>query len=107
MALKRYYLWNIGCQMNRADAYRAQEQLEALGYRPTDRPERANVLVLNTCVVRQSAEDRVVGRLSSLRPLVDAGRDRTLLVMGCFVDGDLPALRARFPYVNAFLPPPM
>ncbi len=105
MALKRYYLWNIGCQMNRADAYRAQEQLEALGYRPTDRPERANVLVLNTCVVRQSAEDRVVGRLSSLRPLVDAGRDRTLLVMGCFVDGDLPALRARFPYVNAFLPP--
>jgi len=105
VAVRRYYLWNMGCQMNRADGYRAQERLESLGYLPTDRPEEANVLVLNTCVVRQSAEDKAVGRLYSLRPLMDDGLDRTLIVMGCYVDGDAAGLRSRFPYVDAFLPP--
>jgi len=105
LALKKYYLWNIGCQMNRADGYRAQERLEALGYRPTKRPREAHVLVLNTCVVRQSAEDKVTGRLSSLRPLMDNGQERTLVVMGCLVDADTAALRVRYPYVDAFLKP--
>ncbi len=105
LALKQYYLWNMGCQMNRADGYRAQERLELLGYLPTERPQDASVLVLNTCVVRQSAEDKVTGRLWSLRPLMCDGQDRTLVVMGCYVDGDTAGLRARFPHVDAFLPP--
>jgi tRNA-2-methylthio-N6-dimethylallyladenosine synthase len=102
---RRYYLWNIGCQMNRADGYRVQEGLEAMGYRPTPRPHDAQVLVLNTCVVRQSAEDKVSGRLSSLAPLMADGQPRTLLVMGCIVDGDREGLRARFPHVDAFFQP--
>ncbi len=102
---KRYYLWNIGCQMNRADGYRVQEELEAIGYRPSRRPQEAEVLVLNTCVVRQSAEDKVTGRLSSLSPLMADGHARTLVVMGCFVDGDREGLAERFPHVDAFLLP--
>ncbi|MBC7314905.1 MAG: tRNA (N6-isopentenyl adenosine(37)-C2)-methylthiotransferase MiaB, partial [Chloroflexi bacterium] len=58
---KAYYLWNIGCQMNQADADRLAEALQARGYRPTPDPEQADLLLLNTCVVRQSAEDRVMG----------------------------------------------
>ena len=54
--------------MNTADSRRAAEELERLGYVPTRRAEDADLVVLNTCVVRQSAEDRVVGRLSSLKP---------------------------------------
>ena len=108
---KRYYLWNIGCQMNQADARRAAEALELRGYAPTREPQRADLLLLNTCVVRQSAEDKVLGRLHSLAPLAcgaqgrgAAARRRALVVMGCFVD-DPDTLKQRFAYVDAFLKP--
>jgi tRNA-2-methylthio-N6-dimethylallyladenosine synthase len=98
-----YYLWNIGCQMNQADAYRIAEALERRGYLPTQDPQEADFILLNTCVVRQSAEDKVVGRLSSLRPLKENG-ERALLVMGCFVD-DVDTLASRYPFVDAFILP--
>lgn len=99
-----YYLWNIGCQMNRADAYRIGEELERRGYLPTQNPEEADLILLNTCVVRKSAEDKVVGRLSSLRPLKEDQKERALLVMGCFV-GDADTLASRYPFVDAFFAP--
>ncbi len=55
--------------MNVADSLRVASALERLGYHATQRPEEADVIVLNTCVVRQSAEDKAYGRLHSLRPL--------------------------------------
>ncbi len=64
-----YYLWTIGCQMNFADSRQAAEELDELGYRQTDRPQDADLILLNTCVVRQNAEDKVVGRLTSLQGL--------------------------------------
>ena len=56
-----YYLWTIGCQMNFADSRQAAEELEQLGYQEVDRPQDADLILLNTCVVRQSAEDKVDG----------------------------------------------
>ncbi len=104
--MKRYHLWTIGCQMNRADSRQLADQLEALGYRPTTDARQADVIVLNTCVVRQSAEDRAVGRLSALKPLKARGRETVIAVMGCLVGlGDAAPLRERFPYVDVFLPP--
>jgi tRNA-2-methylthio-N6-dimethylallyladenosine synthase len=100
---KSFYLWNIGCQMNRADAARLSEALERRGYLATREPREADLLILNTCVVRQSAEDKVVGRLSSLKSL-KRGRERTLLVMGCFV-GDVDELSETYPFVDAFFAP--
>ena len=70
--MKKYHIWTIGCQMNEADSGRVAAELDALGYAPTDAIDDADVIVLNTCVVRQSAEDRAVGRLWSLRPLKTA-----------------------------------
>ena len=55
--------------MNVADSLRVASALEHLGYQPTRQAEEADVIVLNTCVVRQSAEDKAYGRLSSLKPL--------------------------------------
>ena len=104
MSQSKFYLWNIGCQMNLADARRLAEALEARNYTETRDPELANLLILNTCVVRQRAEDKVIGRLSSLRSLMEGPTKRALLVMGCFVD-DISAQRARFPYVDAFFGP--
>ena len=99
-----YYLWNIGCQMNQAEAWRLSEELERRGYLPTRLPDQADLLILNTCVVRQSAESKVTGRLNSLRPLKRRRDERALLVMGCFVD-DSEALGMRYPFVDAFFRP--
>jgi tRNA-2-methylthio-N6-dimethylallyladenosine synthase len=91
--------------MNQADARRLAESLNARGLGETRTPEEADLLILNTCVVRQSAEDKVVGRMASLKPLAtDTARRRALLVMGCFV-GDSAELKARYPYVHGFYAP--
>ena len=102
--MKRYYVWTIGCQMNTADSWRMAEELERLGYVPTKRAEDADIIILNTCVVRQSAEDKVVGRLSSLKPLKKKRPEALIAVMGCFVD-DIPTLKQNFPHVDAFFKP--
>jgi len=103
---KTYHVWTIGCQMNVADSQRLSSELEKLGYRWVDRAEEADVIVLNTCVVRQQAEDRIYGRLSSLKPLKERENPPVIGLMGCLVGVKDPApLRKRFPYVDVFLPP--
>lgn len=101
-----FYIWIIGCQMNRADSRAASEELMKLGYRAVDRAQDADLVILNTCVVRQSAEDRAIGYLSSLKPLKGHNPDARLVVTGCLVgDETLAQLRHRFPYVDAWLKP--
>lgn len=101
-----YYLWSEGCQMNAADSRRLAGTLEALGYQSAARPEDADVIVLNTCVVRQSAEDKAYGRLTSLRPLKEQNPNLVINLMGCLVGLREPnGLRKRFPYVDVFSPP--
>ncbi len=92
--------------MNVADSRRLASALERLGYAPADRAEEADVVVLNTCVVRQSAEDKVYGRLGSLKPLKKRRPQVTIGLMGCLVGVRDPApLRRRFPWVDVFMPP--
>jgi len=102
--MKTYHIWTIGCQYNVADSRRLAEGLGKLGYASTRRAEDADIVVLNTCVVRQSAEDKVLGRLSSLKPLKKKRPEALIAVMGCLVD-DILALKQTFPYVDAFLKP--
>lgn len=92
--------------MNVADSQRVASALEHLGYKPTAHAEKAEVIVLNTCVVRQSAEDKAYGRLTSLKPLKDKNPDLTINLMGCLVGvKGQDFLRDRFPYVDVFSPP--
>ncbi|HEY3344229.1 MAG TPA: tRNA (N6-isopentenyl adenosine(37)-C2)-methylthiotransferase MiaB [Anaerolineaceae bacterium] len=102
----KYHIWTEGCQMNVADSQRVASALERLGYQSTALPEAADVIVLNTCVVRQSAEEKAYGRLSSLRPLKERRPGLVINVMGCLVGvkGN-PKLQARFPYVDVFSAP--
>jgi len=101
-----YHLFIEGCQMNYADVRRVASELERAGLRATDQPDQADVLVLETCTVRQSAEDKAYGWLTSLRPLKERRPKTVIAVMGCLVGvkGNR-ALRERFPYVDVFLPP--
>ena len=92
--------------MNVADSQRVASELEKLGYRATRDAESADVIVLNTCVVRQSAEDKAYARLMSLKPLKNERPDVVLGLMGCLVGvRDASPLQARFPFVDVFLPP--
>ena len=102
----KYYVWTIGCQMNVADSRRLAAALERLGYEPASRAEEADVVVLNTCVVRQQAENKVYGRLGSLKPLKVRRPGTVIGLMGCLVGiRDPQPLRKRFPWVDAFMPP--
>lgn len=103
---KTYHFWITGCQMNYADARRVATELEKLGYRANPRMEEADVIVLQTCTVRQQSEDKAYGKLHTLRPLKERFPDKTIAVMGCVVGvrGNEP-LEKTFPFVDVFMEP--
>lgn len=103
----RYYIWTIGCQMNEADSERVAAALEAMGYAPTRTPQDAQVLIVNSCVVRQSAEDKAARKLENLRVIKRRHPGAVLALMGCMVGPGrhIEQLRERFPYVDIFAPP--
>lgn len=103
---KTYHFWITGCQMNYADARRVATELEKLGYRATPRAEEADVVILETCTVRQQSEDKAYHKLHSLKPLKTERPDVTLAVMGCVVGvrGN-EVLEKRFPFVDVFMEP--
>lgn len=102
----KYHIWTAGCQMNVADSLRVGSALERIGYQQTQNIEDADVIVLNTCVVRQSAEDKAYGRLSSLHPLKQKRPELVINLMGCLVGvKGHDRLKQRFPYVDVFSPP--
>ncbi len=101
----RYYTWTIGCQMNKADTERLESALGQLGLVAARGPADADVIVLNSCVVRQSAEDKVVGALTSFKPLKTRAPGRVIALMGCMVGPRTEDLQKRFPFVDAFMRP--
>jgi tRNA-2-methylthio-N6-dimethylallyladenosine synthase len=103
---KKYHFWITGCQMNYADARRVATELEKLGYRATPKAEEADVVVLETCTVRQQSEDKAYNKLHSLRPMKENRPDLTVAVMGCVVGvrGN-QALEEKFPFVDIFMEP--
>jgi tRNA-2-methylthio-N6-dimethylallyladenosine synthase len=102
----KYHIWTEGCQMNVADSQRVGSSLEHLGYTLTETIEEADVIVLNTCVVRQSAEDKAMGRLTSLFPLKKQNPNLVINLMGCMVGvRGAEKLREKLPYVDVFSPP--
>jgi tRNA-2-methylthio-N6-dimethylallyladenosine synthase len=103
----KYHITTYGCQMNVADSRRVASELERLGCRPAVRIEDADVIVLNTCVVRQQPEDKAVSRLMSLRPLKKRRPETIIALMGCMVGVHGPdrPLHSRFPFVDVFMAP--
>lgn len=102
---KRYCIWTIGCQMNEAESSKVEAMLNQVGYRRTEVEEEADVIVLNSCVVRQAAEDKVVGKLGSLVRVKRGKPAVRLALTGCMVTGQEAKLRERFPYVDLFFEP--
>ena len=100
-----YHVWTVGCQMNMSDSERLGAGMTGLGLDSCDTPEDADVVVLNTCVVRQSAEDTATGMLGKLKKVKDTNPDRMIVVMGCMVGPNDADLRRRFPQVDLWARP--
>lgn len=102
----KYYLESMGCQMNTADAQLLASELEKLGHRATPTPADADIMVVNTCVVRQAAEDKAFSRLHEFNHLKKQYPDKIIGVMGCMVGvQDAAKLRKRAPFIDVFMPP--
>ncbi|UCB42946.1 MAG: tRNA (N6-isopentenyl adenosine(37)-C2)-methylthiotransferase MiaB [Dehalococcoidales bacterium] len=103
--MPRYYIWTIGCQMNKAESERLSSLFEQQGYEVTATTDEADIVVLNSCVVRQSAESRVVNKLHALKSLKRQRPKLTLAVTGCWVDSNIDQLKKGFPHVDHFFGP--
>ncbi len=103
--MQKYYLWTLGCQMNVADSEKLAAGFVRLGLTPTDLPEEADIAVINTCSVRQHAEERAYSKLGRLRDIKREQPHLKLAVMGCMVGLKTDDLRKRFPYVDVFARP--
>lgn len=102
----KYHIYTFGCQMNTADSQHLASELERLGHVATTVEDEADIFVVNTCVVRQSAEDKAMNRLMRLRSIKEEQPDKVIGVMGCLVGVRDPLrLRKKLPFVDVFMPP--
>ncbi|MDX1658445.1 MAG: tRNA (N6-isopentenyl adenosine(37)-C2)-methylthiotransferase MiaB [Nitriliruptorales bacterium] len=101
---RTYFIRTYGCQMNVHDSGRAAGLLEAAGYRPAASEDDADLVLLNTCAVRENADNKLYGKLGHLKSLKDErraeGDDLTIAVGGCLAQKDGPTIVDRAPWVD-------
>ncbi|MEI6136602.1 MAG: MiaB/RimO family radical SAM methylthiotransferase, partial [Chloroflexota bacterium] len=103
--MSTFHIWTLGCQMNQADSLKLAAGLEQIGYHAVDDDVDADLVVINTCSVRQHAEDRAYSRMGVLRKRRVEGKQFKIAVMGCMVGPKTDDLRKRFPYVDIWARP--
>jgi tRNA-2-methylthio-N6-dimethylallyladenosine synthase len=97
--MKRYFIHTFGCQMNVYDSLRMGELLSPLGYRPTPLPEEADLILLNTCSIREKAEDKLLSALGRYR-LMKLARGTWIGVGGCVAQQEKEKLLKKAPFVD-------
>ena len=100
---KTYFLRTFGCQMNEHDSERIAGLFEADGMSPTSDYESADVVFINTCTIRENADNRLYGHLGQLKRLKDAQPGKVLVVGGCAAQKDRDIVRERAPWVDVVL----
>ena len=103
MGSRSYFVTTYGCQMNEHDSERLAGMLEAEGYSKAGRPEEAEVVVFNTCCIREKADQRLYGNLGHLKPIKDANPGMKIVVGGCLAQKDRATIQQRAPYVDVVL----
>ena len=105
-ALPRFHLWTLGCQMNRSDSEEMAGRLLAAGCAEAPSMDEADLVVINTCAIREGAEQKVIGRQGHLARLKAANPGLRVVLTGCSVrEPDRSGLRRRYPAVDLFLRP--
>ena len=99
----RYVVRTYGCQMNEHDSERIAGLLDAEGYVEVDDESDADVVVLNTCCIRENADNKLYGNLGHLKPWKEERDGRQIVVAGCLSQKDRGAIQQRAPYVDVVL----
>jgi tRNA-2-methylthio-N6-dimethylallyladenosine synthase len=101
--MPNYYIWTIGCQMNKAESERLGSLFNSRGYLPVDEVQKADLILLNGCVVRRSAEDKILNKIHSLKSLKNEHPKLEIAVTGCLVsEEEIEGLKRTFPFVDYF-----
>ena len=103
--MKQYFVQTFGCQMNVHDSRRIEEVLRRSGYREADEPALADLLIVNTCSVREKAEHKLMSLLGTFRPFKEAHRGTVLAVAGCVAQQEGERLLKKAPFVDIVLGP--
>lgn len=107
--MKRLYIKTFGCQMNVYDSARMAELLTPLGYAQTDAPQSADIVILNTCHIREKAAEKVYSDLGRLKKMKEArehaGMSMTIAVAGCVAQAEASELMKRQPAVDLVVGP--
>ena len=100
--MKKYYIFTYGCQMNVHETEKLAGILEDRGYTPANTPNEADVIVFNTCCIRESAEQKIMGNIGGVKPLKKAKKDLIVAVCGCMAQqNDMASLlKKKFPFIN-------
>src|SRR3954471_4668398 len=105
-ALPRFHVWTLGCQMNRSDSEEMAGRLLAAGCEEAPGMDAADLVVINTCAIREAAEAKVIGRQGHLRRLKGANPGMRVVMTGCSVrESNRSGLARRYPAVDVFLRP--
>ena len=99
---KKYFLRTYGCQMNVHDSEEIKYYLESLGFTSTNELEQADIIVLNTCAIRENAKDKVYGYLGRCKHLKQEKKDVIICICGCLTQqpSEVETLQAKHPYVD-------
>lgn len=97
---KFYFLLTYGCQMNESDSERYAGQLESLGYRRTEDMDMADVVLLNTCCVRETAEGKILGKIGELKHVKQHNPNLIIAVAGCMAQEWQDRLFERAPHID-------
>jgi tRNA-2-methylthio-N6-dimethylallyladenosine synthase len=97
---RTYLIRTFGCQMNEHDSERISGMLAADGMRPVDEVASARVVVLNTCAIRENADNKLYGNLGHLKPAKAANPDLRIVVSGCLAQKDQAEIQRRAPWVD-------
>lgn len=103
--MDKYHIITYGCQMNESDSERLAGQLEHLHYRRTDAPDEADVIIINTCCIRESAENKVYGKIGELKHLKQKNPNLLIGITGCMAQKNKKALFTRAPHIDFVLGP--
>ncbi|MDU4959702.1 MAG: tRNA (N6-isopentenyl adenosine(37)-C2)-methylthiotransferase MiaB [Sporomusaceae bacterium] len=95
-----YVVYTFGCQANQADSEQLAAQLQQAGYTAAAQPETADLIILNTCCVRESAERKIYGKIGELKKLKTADPELIIGVAGCLAQKDKEKLFAKAPHVD-------
>jgi tRNA-2-methylthio-N6-dimethylallyladenosine synthase len=103
--VKRYFVTTFGCQMNAHDSERIKGMLESLGLGEATSQEEADVVVFNTCTIREKPDQRLAAHLAQAKALKDRDPERVIAVGGCYAEAQKERIFERYPYVDVAFGP--